>query len=92
MAKKEKMNKHELVRILAQKTGLTIKDIEEVVIPALQEVMVELAKDDRDLVLNGVAKAKVHRKKGRKGTLNGVEFDNTGKEKVSGVMTFPIED
>ena len=90
MAKKEKMNKHELVRILAQKTGLTIKDIEEVVIPALQEVMVELAKDDRDLVLNGVAKAKVHRKKGRKGTLNGVEFDNSDEIKTSVVVTFKL--
>ena len=87
MAKKEKMNKHELVRILAQKTGLTIKDIEEVVIAALQEVMVELAKDDRDLVLNGVAKAKVHRKKG---TLNGVDYDNSDEIKTSVVVTFKL--
>ena len=45
MEKKEKMNKHELVRILAQKTGLTIKDIEEVVLTAIKDVMVELADD-----------------------------------------------
>ena len=88
MEKQNKMNKHELVRILAQKTGLTIKDLEEVVLPAIKDVMVQLADEEREMVLNGICKAKPHYKKGKKGTLNGVEFDNSDEIKTSVVVTF----
>ena len=90
MAKKEKMNKHELVRILAQKTGLTIKDIEEVVLPAIKDVMMQLANEEREMVLNGICKAKPHYKKGKKGTLNGVDYDNSDEIKTSVVVTFKL--
>ena len=62
----KKMNKKEFARKLAQKTGLTIKDIEEVVLPAIKDVMVELADDQRSLVINGVCSAKPHYKKGNR--------------------------
>lgn len=88
----KKMNKKEMVRLLAKETGLTIVDIEEVVLPAFAKVIKSLANDDRNLVINGVVKGKVHKKKGRKGTLNGVEYDNTGEVKTTVVLTFPVED
>ena len=90
MAKKEKMNKHELVRILAQKTGLTIKDIEEVILPSIKDVMKQLADEEREMVLNGICKAKPHYKKGKKGTLNGVDYDNSDEIKTSVVVTFKL--
>lgn len=90
MEKQSKMNKKELVRILAKETGLTIVDIEEVVLPALDKVIDILVEEDRKLVINGVCKAEVHRKKGRKGVSpNGAEYDNTGEVKTSVVVTFP---
>lgn len=90
MEKQSKMNKKEFARKLAQKTGLTIKDIEEVVLPAIKDIMVELADDQRSLVINGVCSAKPHYKKGKKGTLNGVDYDNSDEIKTSVVVTFKL--
>ena len=84
------MNKKQIIDFLAKEMGMSKAAVKETVLPAIDKLVDAIVEAD-GATLNGVCKATVQTKKGRKGVMPtcGKAYDHSNEERTTVVIKFP---
>lgn len=86
------MNRKEFVDALAKKSGYTRKELNEVLLPAIESVFMEEVLEAGGCTFNGFGKFIVRRKQGKAGVVNGREYDNSDKVTTTITCKIPVKE